>query len=107
MRYEDKVFLRVDTVKFNRIREDVAGLISYGDFDRGFGGNNVVVGERYGGYEAAGNGSQMGQQQQQQGSMLNNSTLLYQTAQLLSKATQNPMNQNLHKNRDLLQRSAF
>jgi len=35
MRYEDKVFLRVDSVKFNRIRDDISTLISYGDFDRG------------------------------------------------------------------------
>jgi hypothetical protein len=35
MRYEDKVFLRVDSVKFSRIRDDISTLISYGDFDRG------------------------------------------------------------------------
>jgi hypothetical protein len=35
MRYEDKVFLRVDSIKFNRIRDDISTLISYGDFDRG------------------------------------------------------------------------
>lgn len=35
MRYEDKVFLRVDSIKFNRIRDDISTLITYGDFDRG------------------------------------------------------------------------
>lgn len=104
MRYEDKVFLRVDTVKFNRIREDVATLITYGDFDRARG--NPII-ERYGSPSGFEGGNNMVSQLGQQGSSLNNPTLLKQTVQMASHALQNPINQNLHKNRDLLQRSAF